>query len=116
MLNSTQPPPQHSSGPANPDHTDQPTDDTWDMPLPGQQAALDALRWHWGTAYHIGIDDGQWWYLRRDGKGGRETATTPGALRTMIITDYTTWPVPRDHHTSPDEPPHQPAPTEPTPL
>jgi hypothetical protein len=64
--------------------------------LPGQQAALEALQWHWGEVYHIGVDDGQWWYQRKDGKGGTETASTPDALRSMIITDYTIMPVPRE--------------------
>jgi hypothetical protein len=79
--------------------TTHPGDDTWDMPgLPGDRAALDALAWNWGTAYEIGLDDGQWWYRRRDGKGGRETASTPDTLHSMIVTDYTIWPVPREHH------------------
>jgi hypothetical protein len=71
-------------------------DDTWEMPaLSGEQAALEALCWHWGEVYEIGVDDGQWWYRRRDGKGGTETAITPDELRTQIITDYTIMPVPR---------------------
>lgn len=70
-------------------------DDTWDMPLPGQQAALDALQWNWGEAYDIGCEDGLWWYRRRDHKGGRETATTPDELHTAIVTDYSLFPVDR---------------------
>jgi hypothetical protein len=87
--------------PAYPSRTDQPDDNTCDTPaLPSQHAALEALQWNWGQAYEIGVDDGQWWYKRRDGKGATETASTPNALHTMIVTDYGTWPVPREHHTT----------------
>jgi hypothetical protein len=73
-----------------------PTDDAWDLPaLPGEQAALEALRWNWDLAYDIGVDDGQWWYRRRDGLGGTETAATPDLLHTRIVNDYTDLPVPR---------------------
>lgn len=79
---------------AYPSRADEPDDDTWDIPaLPGQQAALEALQWHWGEVYDIGCDDGQWWYRRKDGKGGRETATTPDDLRRQIAADYTFMPV-----------------------
>jgi hypothetical protein len=84
--------------PAYPGRADEPDDDTWVPALPGQQAALEALQWNWGQAYKIGVDDGEWWYRRRDGKGGRETASTPDVLRAMIVTDYDTWPVPRERH------------------
>jgi hypothetical protein len=116
MLSTPSPPrPDGYPDPACQACPDESGDDTWDIPaLPGQQAALDALQWHWGTAYHIGVDDGEWWYRRRDGKGATETATTPDDLRTMIITDYTAWPVPREYHTTPDEASSQPAPPEPT--
>ena len=115
MLTSpSQPPPGGCFDPAYPGRTDEPGDDTWHTPaLPGQQAALDALTWNWGQAYDIGHHDGQWWYRRRDGKGGTETASTPDDLHTKIITDYTTWPVPRQYHTTPEETPRQPAPTQP---
>ena len=109
------PPPDDYPDPAYPGRAAEPDDDTWEMPaLPGQQAALDALQWHWGTAYEIGVDDGQWWYRRRDRLGGTETATIPDELRTMIVTDYTIMPVPREHHTTPKQAPGQPASTEPT--
>jgi hypothetical protein len=104
--------------PAYPSRADEP-DDTWDMPLPGERAALEALRFNWGTAYEIGVDDGQWWYRRRDGLGGRQTATTPEDLRNMIVTDYGAFPVPREHHTTtaetrcPPHPSHRPAPLSP---
>jgi hypothetical protein len=107
------PPPEGYTDSAYPARAGQPGD-TWQRPaLPGQQAALDALVWNWGTAYEIGVDDGQWWYRRRDGKGGRETATTPDDLRTMIITEYSIYPVPREHHTIPDQTPSQATPTGP---
>jgi hypothetical protein len=80
------------------------------MALPGQQAALEALRWNWDEAYHIGCDEGLWWYRRRDGKGATETATTPDHLHTQIITDYFTFPVNRE---ALPPSPAQPAPTAP---
>ena len=89
-------PPADYTDPACSGRADEP-DDIWDMPvLSGQQAALDALRWNWGEAYDIGVDEGEWWCRRKDGKGGTETAATPDALRTMIVTDYTIMPVPRE--------------------
>ena len=57
--------------------------------------ALDALRWNWGQAYDIGHDT-TWWFSRRDGYGGTETAGSPDALRAKIIDDYTGRPVDRD--------------------
>ncbi|HLX48422.1 MAG TPA: hypothetical protein VKS82_08820 [Streptosporangiaceae bacterium] len=104
-------------GPACLGRTDELDDDTWEMPaLPGECAALEALRWHWGEVYEIGVDDGQWWYRRRDGKGGTETAATPDELRAMIITDYTIMPVPREPSPGRTTPTAtgQPTPTEPT--
>lgn len=58
-------------------------------------AQLDALRWHWGDAYDIGCDDGVWWFRRRDGLGGGETASGPDALRAAIIDNYIHRPVDR---------------------
>jgi hypothetical protein len=69
------------------------------MPLPGERAALEALVWNWGAAYEIGVDDGEWWCRRRDGIGGRESASTAEDLRAWIVTDYTIFPVPREYHT-----------------
>ncbi len=60
------------------------------------ERALGALLWNWGDAYDIGCDAGQWWYCRKDGKGGRETANSAGELYRMIVEDYTFMPVPRD--------------------
>jgi hypothetical protein len=62
----------------------------------GDGAALDALRWNWGDAYDIGHDGNRWWFTRRDGTGGTETASGPDALRTAIIDNYTLRPVCRD--------------------
>lgn len=102
MVTSSGPPtPGDYTDPACPGRADEPGDDTCGIPvLPGQQAALEALQWHWGNAYEIGVDDGQWWYRRRDGKGGTETAGTPDDLRNQIVIDYTCYPVPREHHIS----------------
>lgn len=62
----------------------------------GTGAALDALRWNWGDAYDIGLDDGVWWFKRRDGIGGIETASGPDALRRAIIDNYILRPVRRE--------------------
>jgi hypothetical protein len=111
-------------GPATPDNhaaqphaprTDPPADDAWNLPaLPGQQAALEALQWNWGEPYDIGVDDGQWWYRRRDGLGGTETAATPDSLRNKIINDYTDLPVrrqpPASNGTPASHTPHPPHP------
>lgn len=60
--------------------------------------ALDALRFDWGDAYEIGLDEdsGVWWARRRDGKGGRIEAPDPDGLRKLILDDYTFLPVRRD--------------------
>ena len=61
----------------------------WDEPL-------DALRWHWGSAYIINCPGaGRWIAERRD---THETlrADTPLGLRDKIIADYTANPVRRD--------------------
>jgi hypothetical protein len=63
-------------------------------PLTGD-TALDSLRWHWGDAYEIG-HDAKWWFRRRDGYGGAETASSPDARHTAIIENYTARPVDRD--------------------
>jgi hypothetical protein len=67
----------------------------WRLPR-DTKAALEALQWDWGEAYEIGFDDGEWWYRRRDGFGGRESAFTPDALHKLIVEDYTFRPVRRD--------------------
>jgi hypothetical protein len=59
-----------------------------------QERALDALRYDWGDAYDIGVDE--WQARRKDGKGGLIEAATPDQLRRLIIEDYTFLPVPRD--------------------
>jgi hypothetical protein len=56
-------------------------------------AALDALRLLWGDGYEIGFDDEVWWYRRRDGKGGTQTAPDPDELNKMITDDHTFMPV-----------------------
>jgi hypothetical protein len=61
-----------------------------------EDAALEALRWNWGDAYDIGRDGGAWWFRRRDGYGGKETASGPDTLRRAIVDDYTFRPVRRD--------------------
>jgi hypothetical protein len=51
---------------------------------PWDEAALEALRWDWDTAYLIGHDDKRgWWAARRDRIGGLLTAGSPDALRVL---------------------------------
>ena len=62
----------------------------------GEAAQLEVLRWHWGSAYRIGVYDGEWRALRLDGLGGPFTACGPGELQRLIVDDYTFRPVRRD--------------------
>jgi hypothetical protein len=102
-----QPAPDDHAGPVGSPCMDRSGDDAWDMPaLPGERAALEALVWNWGEAYHIGCDDGQWWFCRKDGKGATETASTPDELRNQIVLDYSLLPV---HRESPPDGDAQPA-------
>jgi hypothetical protein len=56
----------------------------------GTEAALEALRWNWGTAYDIGCNEADGWHARRrDGKGRLITTDWPGELRSQIVADYT---------------------------
>lgn len=58
--------------------------------------ALEALRFHWDTAYQIEHDGGDGWRARRlDGLGGWLTAASPDELFTAITADYAVKPVPR---------------------
>jgi hypothetical protein len=66
------------------------------MTAAAQVAALEALEFNWGDAYEIGCDDGEWWFGRRDGIGGRERASAPDELRRMIVADYEFRPVRKD--------------------
>jgi len=68
----------------------------WDEPL-------QALRWHWGSAYIINCARlGRWTAERRD---NHETLRdgTPLGLRDKIIADYSAHPVPRGNQ-KPREP------------
>jgi len=60
------------------------------------EAALEVLRFNWGEAYEIGLDDGGWWCRRRDGLGGTERAPGPDELHKLIVEDYSFRPVRRD--------------------
>jgi len=62
----------------------------------GQPDELDELRHHWGSAYDIGYEAGQWVAQRRDAKGGTLAGPEPGELREKIAADYLAAPVPRD--------------------
>lgn len=56
--------------------------------------ALDALRWHWDTAYDIDVGDDRWTAKRRDGLGTLE-GSTPEELEALIMADYRARRVPR---------------------
>jgi hypothetical protein len=67
-----------------------------DGPGPGDEEALDALRFHWGDAYEIEAPGGRWRAKRRDGLGGWIEAPDHDALSPAIAGDYAVKPVPRD--------------------
>ena len=54
---------------------------------------MEALRCTWGEAYEVGVDGGLWWFRRKDGIGGIETATSPDGLLAQIVTDHDVLPV-----------------------
>lgn len=82
------------TGPALPIDGEWPDDDTCDNPAPcGEQAAVEALRCTWGEAYDIGAEEGLWWFRRKDGVGGTETAASPDLLLAQLVIDYGALPV-----------------------
>ena len=61
------------------------------------ETELEALRFHWDTAYQIEFIDEHGWRARRvDGQGGWLNTATPDELYKTITDDYTLRPVPRD--------------------
>ena len=61
------------------------------------EAELEALGFHWDTAYQVEFDDERGWQARRrDDLGGGLTAATPDELYEAIRADYDAKPVPRD--------------------
>jgi hypothetical protein len=62
--------------------------------VPGD--ALDELKFHWGSAYHLAVAGGVRTARRKDGRGGTLTSPVPEGLRLLILADYTAMPVPRD--------------------
>ncbi len=58
-------------------------------------AALDDLRWHWGTAYLVQQMGGRWVAQRRDSHA-TVSAEGPDRLLGLIRADYAARPVPRD--------------------
>lgn len=66
-------------------------------------AELEALRFHWDTAYQIEFSDEHGWRAKRlDGLGGWLAGADPEELYKAITDDYTLRPVPRSY--APDEP------------
>ena len=62
-------------------------------PADRDKAALDDLRWHWGTAYDIGFD-GKCWTAQRGTTGRLLSSETPYGLRDLIVSDYSARPRP----------------------
>jgi hypothetical protein len=58
--------------------------------------ALEALRYHWGDAYDIGVGAGRWEARRVDGLGSVFAALSADGLEEKIRADYGAMPVPRD--------------------
>jgi hypothetical protein len=54
---------------------------------------VEALCCTWGEGYEIGVDEGQWWFRRKDGIGGTETAASPDCLLAQMVIDYDCLPV-----------------------
>ena len=54
-----------------------------------EQMDLCGLRWHWDTAYSIGLDDGIWTAVPHLDPAVLITADTADELRAMIRADYT---------------------------
>jgi hypothetical protein len=70
---------------------------------PFPQAALEALRWNWDSAYDIGFDREHGWTARRkDGRGALIEAGWPEELRREILADYMDMPVSRVGADSPE--------------
>jgi hypothetical protein len=55
------------------------------------EAALDDLRWHWGSAYDIDFD-GKRWAAEHRATGHSLTSETPYGLRDLIVADYSAHP------------------------
>lgn len=83
-----------TSGPALPADAERPGEDIWDVwGRCGERAVVEALRCTWGEAYEVGMDGGQWWFRRKDGMGGTETAASPDGLLAQIVIDHDALPV-----------------------
>ena len=58
--------------------------------------ALNELKFHWGSAYHLAVIRGVCTSRRKDGHGSTLTSPVPEGLRLLIVADYTAMPAPRD--------------------
>ena len=63
---------------------------------PAGAGVLAELEFHWGSAYHLAVNNGICTARRRDGKGDKLIDPLPEGLRLLILADYATMPVPRD--------------------
>jgi hypothetical protein len=94
LITASETSPGDRTGPALPADGEGPGEDTWGIwGRCGERAAVEALRGTWGAAYEFGVDGGQWWFRRKDGVGGTETAASPDCLLTQIVIDYGSLPV-----------------------
>jgi hypothetical protein len=71
--------------------TERPPRDTTGGKGDRDEAALDDLRWHWGSAYDIDFDRKCWTAERRT-TGRVLTSETPYGLRDLIVADYSAHP------------------------
>ena len=73
------------------------------------EGLLDALRWHWGSAYLISFFEPDNWLAQR--RDNRQTlrADSPADLREKIVADYTVHPVSRQVAPGADDRPETPS-------
>lgn len=53
-----------------------------------QELDLNGIRWHWQTAYTVGLDDGVWTAVPHLAPSEVLTADAADELRTLIRADY----------------------------
>src|ERR1700723_908513 len=92
LITTSQSPPGNRTDPLFAAFEDRPDEDTAEVRL-GEWAVVEALCCTWGEAYEVGVDEGQWWFRRKDGIGGTETATSPDRLLAQMVIDHDCLPV-----------------------
>jgi len=56
---------------------------------PSEELDLTGIRWHWESAYSVGLDDGVWTAVAHVDPSTVLTADTADQLRALIRADYT---------------------------